>query len=101
MRNIGMILLAIWLILYGAVPLSGISIPSGDLILAFLAVAAGVLILLGQRKFHFRGNIGMLLLAVWLILVGLLQLVDFSLPASGMVTAILAIAAGILLLIKR
>ena len=101
MRNIGMILLAIWLILYGAIPLVGISIPSGDLILAILAVAAGVLILLGQRKIRFKGNIGILLLAVWLILVGLLQLINISFPASGTVTAILAIAAGVLLLIKR
>ena len=101
MRNIGMVLLAIWLILYGVIPLVGIRIPSGDLILAILAVAAGVLILLGQRKYHIRGNLGILLLAIWLILVGLLQLINFSFPASGMVTAILAIAAGILLLIRR
>ncbi|OGO34200.1 MAG: hypothetical protein A2Z16_06420 [Chloroflexi bacterium RBG_16_54_18] len=101
MRNFGMILLAIWLILYGAIPLIGISIPSADLILAILAVAAGLLILLGQRRFHFKGNFGFLLLAVWLILVGLLQLINIGFPASGTVTAILAIAAGVFLLIRR
>jgi len=79
-------------------PLVGISIPSGDLI---LAVAAGVLILMGQRRFHFKGNIGFLFLAVWLMLVGFMQLINFGFPASGTVTAILAVTAGILLLIRN
>ncbi len=46
-KNWGFVLLAIWLILYGALPLLGISsIP--PVILEVLAIAAGVLILLNR-----------------------------------------------------
>jgi hypothetical protein len=46
-------------------------------------------------------NLGMTLLAIWLILQGLLSLVGFSFPGREIVMAALAIAAGILLLLKR
>ena len=46
--NWGMILLGIWLILVGLLPLLSLSIPAGATILALLAIAAGVLILLGR-----------------------------------------------------
>ena len=46
-KNVGMLLLAIWLILWGlmaAIP--GFALPS--IVMAVLAIAAGVLILLGR-----------------------------------------------------
>lgn len=46
-------------------------------------------------------KLGMLLLAVWLILTGVLQVVSISIPSIGTVMAILAIAAGLLLLIGK
>jgi hypothetical protein len=45
-RNIGMLLLAIWLIVSGLVVILGIS--GLGVILAILAIAAGVFILLGR-----------------------------------------------------
>lgn len=47
-RNLGMLLLGIWLILSGAVPLFHIVIPYIMTILYILAIVAGVLILLGR-----------------------------------------------------
>jgi hypothetical protein len=44
-KNLGMLLLAIWLILTGLLPFLKINFAYGD-ILAVLAIAAGVLILL-------------------------------------------------------
>jgi hypothetical protein len=44
-------------------------------------------------------NIGFLLLAIWLILTGLMQFVAIS--GLGLVLALLAIAAGIFILIGR
>ncbi len=44
-------------------------------------------------------NLGMLLLAIYLILIGLIELVHLGIP--GIVMAILALAAGILILIGR
>jgi hypothetical protein len=45
-KSWGMILLAVWLILSGLIPLLSISI--GGTVMAILAVAAGVLILFGR-----------------------------------------------------
>ncbi len=44
-------------------------------------------------------NIGMLLLAIWLILTGLSAFLDFG--GLGVILAILAIAAGIFILLGR
>jgi hypothetical protein len=46
-------------------------------------------------------NIGMLLLAVWLIITGLIPLLKFSFAYQGMVMAILALAAGVFILLGR
>jgi hypothetical protein len=48
-------------------------------------------------------NLGMILLAVWLILFGILTapFLHVSFTGSGDLLAVLAIAAGILLLIQR
>lgn len=46
-------------------------------------------------------NIGMLLLALWLILTGLIPLLNFGFSGLGTVMAILAIAAGVLIAIGR
>ncbi len=47
-KNIGMLLLAIWLILYGVIALLSLSFSGLPLIMAILAIAAGVLILLDK-----------------------------------------------------
>lgn len=49
---------------------------------------------------HFINNIGFILLAVYLIIIGLSALVP-ALPIPGIVTAIIALAAGIFILIGR
>ena len=46
-------------------------------------------------------NLGMLLLAIWLILTGLLQVVSIAIPSIGIIMAVLAIAAGVLILLGR
>ena len=47
-------------------------------------------------------NFGMILLAVWLILTGLLPLLNVrTTPTVNTVLAVLAIAAGLLILLRR
>lgn len=47
-------------------------------------------------------NLGMLLLGIWLILTGLLPLLNVRVSSTvTMVMAVLAIAAGILILLRR
>lgn len=47
-KNLGMLLLGVWLIAMGVSSLFTISFPNSDSILAVLGIAAGVLILLGR-----------------------------------------------------
>ena len=49
----------------------------------------------------FTKNIGMLLLSIWLILSGLISLLSFSFAGLPVVMAILAIAAGVFILLGR
>lgn len=46
-------------------------------------------------------NLGMLLLGIWLIISGLIPLLNFSFSGLGTLMAILAIAAGVLVSIGR
>ena len=46
-------------------------------------------------------NLGMLLLSIWLILYGLMELLKFNFQGLPVIMAILAIAAGVLLLLHR
>jgi len=50
---------------------------------------------------HLTHNLGMILLAIWLILYGLIALLGLSFSGLGVIMAILAIAAGVLILIER
>jgi hypothetical protein len=47
-RSLGMLLLGIWLILSGLIPLLGLGFSGLGTLMAILAVAAGALILLGR-----------------------------------------------------
>jgi hypothetical protein len=46
-------------------------------------------------------NIGMLLLAIWLIATGLISILSLSFTGLGVIMAILAIAAGIFIVLGR
>jgi hypothetical protein len=46
-------------------------------------------------------NLGMLLLGIWLIVTGLVQVFSISIPAMGTLLPLLAIVAGVFLLLGR
>jgi len=50
---------------------------------------------------NFTKKIGVILLSIWLIVQGLMVILHLSFQGSAVIMAILAIAAGILLLIDR
>lgn len=50
---------------------------------------------------NFRKNPSMLVLAIYLILVGLTQVAGATLGAAGMVLPILALVAGVMILLGR
>ena len=104
-KNAGALLLAIWLILTGLIELFGLSFANLVLIMALIALAAGVVIvlessnLLKGRKTSRR--IGWLLLGLWLLLTGLLALVDLTFAGQAVLLGLLALGAGVLILMDR
>ncbi|MBA3030137.1 MAG: hypothetical protein FP816_15195, partial [Desulfobacteraceae bacterium] len=52
-------------------------------------------------KMRLPKNLGMILLSTWLILTGLIALTNFSFNGLYMIMGILALAAGILILLDR
>lgn len=104
-KNAGALLLAIWLILTGLIELFGLSFANLGLLMALLALAAGVVIvlesggLLKGRKVSRR--VGWVLLGLWLILTGLLALIDLAFAGQGLLLGLLALAAGVLILLDR
>jgi hypothetical protein len=50
---------------------------------------------------RFTKNIGLLLLSIWLILTGLIALLSLSFNGLGIIMGLLAIAAGIFILLGR
>ncbi len=104
MQRIGVFLLAAWLILSGLLPLLNVNLPQSGLLLAILAIAAGVFLLLEGRtggRGRYNVRLGVLLLAIYLILVGLLPFLNVTVPGLSLVMALLAVAAGVLLLVQR
>jgi hypothetical protein len=64
--------------------------------------------LLASQEFILTGvsmkvtrNLGMLLLGVWLIATGLIPLLNLSFSGLGTIMAVLAIAAGVLIIVGR
>lgn len=98
-RYLGTILLGIWLILTGLLPLVTIKVPGAEIVLAILAIAAGVLVLL--RPGQVSRTLGVILLCAWLILSGLVAITSLAIPGGVLVLGVLAIAAGILILLGR
>lgn len=101
MKRLAMTLLAVWLLIVGLEELIGFSFPAQNVILSLLALAAGVLLLLGEGKPFPINNWGIFLLGVYLALLGLLQLFTIRFNNSGTPLALLALAAGILILLQR
>jgi hypothetical protein len=101
MKRWSAILLGVWLIAGALLPLLRIHIPGSGIALAALGIAAGVVIVLEGNVVKIPGNLGILLLAVWLVLAGAMKLLNFAFPYSAMVLPALAVIAGILIIVQR
>ena len=97
--NIGTIFLGIWLALTGLVSLLNLYIPVLANFLPLVALVSGILILLGSPKLN--KSLGLILLGVWLVLKGLSPFLYIRIPYWGVLVDLLAVGAGILILIKR
>jgi hypothetical protein len=102
-QRIATILLGVWLLLANAVPLLRINVPELELVLTLLGLTAGVALLLGWYHRRERGKgrraAGMLLLGFWLIVRSLLPLLHLNVAALDIALALLAMVAGVLILL--
>jgi hypothetical protein len=98
MKTAANILLGIWLVLKGLVALGGFRFAGSGVVLAVLGIIAGILFLLADRGEKLLPRLGFLLLGLWLLVSGLLPLFRWNFSGSGVLLAVLAIAAGVTIL---
>jgi len=98
--RIGMVVLGIWLIFSALLSLLNTGFAGSGVILAGLAIVAGIAILI-ERESSLRSDLGILFLCIWLIVTGLLGLFSLGFTGSGPVLAVLAIVAGVLILLNE
>jgi hypothetical protein len=104
-KNAGVVLLSIWLVLTGLIELIGLNFANLGQLMGLLALVAGVVIVLDSSNL-LRGKksnrrVGWILLGAWLILTGLLALVDMAFAGLTLLLGLLALAAGVLILLDR
>jgi hypothetical protein len=100
-NNIGLGVLAAYLIIAGLTEVFRITFPGLSYILPLMAIIAGILILLRVRDSKAVINLGFLMLSIWLMLTGLMPLLNISVPEMVIVLAVLGVVTGILILIGQ
>ena len=98
-KRIALIVLAVWLVATGLFGLIDLTFSGSGLVLNILAIVAGVLILLQGDSWS--AKIGMILLGVWLVLRGLVAVAGVSFQGSSLVLNLLAVGAGVLILLEE
>lgn len=101
MKTLANILLGIWLVLSGLIHLGGISFLKSGMILAVLGIVTGILFFIADRSEKLGTKIGSILLGTWLVAGGLMSLFNVSFTGSGVMYAVLAVSAGVMILIGR
>ena len=100
MKNLGLQLLGIWLIAQSAIGFFKLHFTYDKVILAALALSAGI-VLLADAISSRLGNIGLFMVAVWLLVNSCMFIFKLTFPASEMIMAIIAAVAGMLLILKK
>ena len=100
MKYYGLLLLGIWLIARSLLDLLNIHFSYDKIVLACIALAAGVFLTVYGLKAKLE-SIGTLLLGIWLIIGAAMMLFKFSFPSSQLIMAILALLAGLLLIVRK
>ncbi len=101
MKKWGNILLGVWLVLTGLISLTSLSFRGSYTIQALLAIGAGVALILADWSMKFSERAANIVLGIWLIIVGLIPLLDISFHGSRTILALLALIAGVMILIRR
>jgi len=98
-EQIGAVGLGLWLILTGLFTVLHIHNHNMDVLTAVIALAAGILFLMSRS--HLKGRIGTLFLGIWLISAGARPVVMVHIPFFTLISGVVAIVAGVLILIDQ
>jgi hypothetical protein len=101
MKTWSNILLGTWLVLTGLLHLGGVSFPKSGVIVALLGIVTGILLFIANSSEKIVTQIGGILLGIWLVASGLVSMFHVSFPGSGVILAVLGVAAGVMVLIAR
>jgi len=101
MKTWANILLGIWLVLTGLVHLGGVSFTKSGIILAVLGIVTGILFFVANSSEKIGTQIGGILLGTWLVAGSLVSLFNVHFRGSGVILAVLGVAAGVMVLIAR
>ena len=101
MKTWANIFLGIWLVLTGLLHLGGISFSKSNVILAALGIVTGILFFIADRNDKLAPQIGSIFLGLWLVAGGLVSLFHIHFAGSSVILAVLALAAGFMVLITR
>ncbi len=101
MKTLANILLGTWLVMTGLLHLGGIAFPHSAIILSVLGIMAGVAFFFADRSEKLSTQMGSILLGLWLVVGGLVSLLHLHFAGSGVILAVLSVAAGIIVLVLR
>ena len=101
MKKIANVLLGVWLILTGLIALTDFNFSASSTVLALVSVVAGALLILADRSEKFSTHIPDFVLGIWLVLMGVVPLLDIHFRGSHAVLEVIALIAGVLIIIRR
>jgi len=100
MKKLANILLGVWLIVTGLVYLGGLRFASSGTLLAALGAITGLLLILADQSEKLWPRLGSIILGLWLLTNGLFALFHLHFSGSGVILEVLAVAAGVLILLR-
>jgi hypothetical protein len=101
MKTWANILLGAWLVLTGLIHLGGLSFSKSAIIIAAFGIVTGMLLFIANSSDKISIQLGSILLGAWLVTSGLLSLTNIHFSGSSVILAVLAVAAGVMILITR
>ena len=96
----GKLILSVWLVLKGLIEIVDFTFPQSGTIMAVIGIVAGVFFLIERGDVKISKYLGILLLSAWLILAGLVEVINLNFTGVDRVLGVIAIAAGVLILFQ-
>lgn len=101
LENIGLLVFAIWLIIWALMRLIQLDFSGSQETMLILTATAGILVFISSLLKGGTERIGRVFTGVWLMVFGLFPLIRITFNCHEEILAVLAIVAGVLVLIEK